>query len=66
MKLKIKKNCTKRWRKKIEIRKIRTKVKKTTHDKLGLNDENKNEKWKIYKKAKDKKLGIKITRTKFE
>jgi hypothetical protein len=33
---------------------------------LGLNDENKNEKWKIYKKAKDKKLGIKITRTKFE
>jgi hypothetical protein len=34
----------KKVKKKIEIRKIRTKVKKTTHDKLGLNDENKNEK----------------------
>jgi hypothetical protein len=61
MKLKINKKCTKGLRKKNEEQ-----SEKTTYDKLGLNDEIICKKSKLYKKAWDTKLGIKITKTKFE
>jgi hypothetical protein len=61
MKLKINKKCTKRLRKKNEEQ-----SEKTTYNKLGLNGEIIYKKSKLYKKAWDTKLRIKITNTKFE